>query len=74
MLGANHVTEALQNLILTNAVTSYRSFGSWAGPMFWYSYKDLGTSPSTAENFFGLIRADGSTKPAYATFKNLLAE
>jgi hypothetical protein len=68
------VTEALQSVILADAITSYRSFGSWAGPMFFYSYKDLGTDPSTVENFFGVVRSDGSDKPAYATLKNLIGE
>lgn len=71
-LGApDHVTEALQAQMLSQAALSVRNV-SWAGPLFWYSYKDIGTTPNTNENFFGLIRYDGSTKPAYTTLKNLL--
>ena len=44
----------------------------WLGPLFWYSYKDLGVSSDTNENFFGLLNFDGSPKPAYTTFDQLL--
>jgi hypothetical protein len=37
--------------------------------LFWYSYKDDGTASHTTENFYGLLRADGTKKPAYASFK-----
>ena len=42
-------------------------------PLFIYSYKDLGTSADTNENFFGIIRNDGTPKPAYAAIKQLLS-
>jgi hypothetical protein len=42
--------------------------------MFWYSYIDQGTSTSDRENFFGILRADWSKKPAYTTLKTLLAQ
>lgn len=44
---------------------------SYAGPLFWYSYRDLGTDPEEKEDWFGLRRADGTPKPAYAAFGNL---
>ncbi len=67
----DHVTEALQAQMLSQAV-NYVKNSSWAGPFFWYSYEDVGTSTSDSENFFGIIRYDGSTKPSYQVFKNLL--
>ncbi len=67
-----YVTEGLQAEMLTDAVKLTERY-SWAGPLFWYSYQDLGTSNNTAENFFGLIRFDGSLKPAYNTLKQLLS-
>jgi hypothetical protein len=70
--GADHVTEALQARIVSDSI-SIESQVSWIGPFFWYSYIDAGTSPSTVENFFGLLRADGSRKPAYATFVQMVA-
>jgi hypothetical protein len=38
----------------------------FAGPLFWYSARDTGTDPDDEEQHFGLLRHDGSTKPAYA--------
>ncbi len=67
----DHVTEALQAQMLSEAVTSVEQL-PWAGPFFWYSYQDLGTSTITNENFFGLLRYDGTPKPAYTTLKNLI--
>ena len=43
------------------------------GPLFWYSYQDLGTDPSNAENFYGLRRFDGSAKPAYGALQTAIA-
>lgn len=68
----DHVTEALQDEMLIEAVAQVRTF-PWAGPFFWYSYQDLGTSQDTNENFFGLVRYDGSTKPAYDALEYLIA-
>jgi len=65
-------TEAQQSEMLTDTFQLYESY-PWAGPLFWYSLQDAGTSTSTNENFFGLIRADGSTKPAYQTLQNIIA-
>jgi polysaccharide biosynthesis protein PslG len=39
----------------------------YAGPMFWYSHRDRGTG-SDREDHFGLLRADGSAKPALAAY------
>ncbi len=66
----DHVTEKYQSEILESAIVKTREY-EWDGPMFWYSYKDLGTDTSTKENFFGLLRHDGSKKPAYFTLKRL---
>jgi hypothetical protein len=38
----------------------------FAGPLFWYSARDTGTDPGDDEQNFGLLRHDGSAKPAYA--------
>lgn len=67
----DHVTEAVQAQMMTEAITTTENT-AWAGPLFWYSYQDLGTSTTTNENFFGIIRYDGSTKPAYDVMKALL--
>lgn len=67
----DHVTEELQSEIIADALSLY-SKHSWIGPLFIYSYKDLSTSESTNENFFGIIRLDGSKKPAYFKIMNFL--
>jgi len=68
-----HVTETLQANILKEAVRLYKSY-DWVGPFFWYSNKDAGTTQDTTENFFGLVRADGSHKPAYDTYKQVILQ
>jgi hypothetical protein len=68
---ANHVTEDLQAEMLRQAITLTPTY-PWAGPLFWYSYKDMGTDTDTNENFFGLVRFDGSHKPAYDLLSTLL--
>lgn len=44
----------------------------WAGPVFWYNFQDFcATDPNrSSECFFGLVRSDGSPKPAFFSFKN----
>lgn len=68
----DHVSESLQAQIVSNAINDCNSL-SFSGPLFWYSYQDLGTDTSTNENFFGLVRYDGSHKPAYDVFKTLIS-
>ena len=68
---SDHVSEELEAKILTDAYVTNKQY-SWSGPLFWYSYKDLGTSQSTNENFFGIIRSDGSKKQAYTDLYNML--
>jgi hypothetical protein len=72
-LANNHVSEAQQAKILSDAISVFRSY-SWSGPFFWYDYQDTGSSPQTSENFYGLVRADGSYKPAYAAWVSAIAE
>jgi hypothetical protein len=67
----DHVTEDLQATIMADATSAVTGF-SWAGPLFWYTDVDQGTYTNTIENFFGLIRYDGTTKPAYDALRNLL--
>jgi polysaccharide biosynthesis protein PslG len=65
--GGSYVDEATQAAMLTRAFELYRTY-TWAGPMFWYSARDLGTSAATRENFYGLLHRDFSAKPAYHAF------
>jgi len=65
--GPHPVRESLQAQIAEEAVRLRNSY-NWSGPLFWYDYQDLGTGGSGGENFMGLVRANGSQKPAYASF------
>jgi hypothetical protein len=71
-LGTGHVDECLQAKMIQEEVDYNQSF-PWAGPVFIYSYKDNGTDTSTTENFFGILRADGSRKPSYTSLKNAIS-
>lgn len=62
------VGEKLQAEMVTRAYTLFGSY-KWAGPLFWYAARDLGTSDATRENFFGLLRNDFTPKPAYSAFR-----
>lgn len=68
---SDHVTEELQAEMLRQSFSLVQTY-SWAGPLFWYSYKDLGTDENDNENFFGIIRYDGSHKPAYDALRTML--
>jgi hypothetical protein len=68
---SDFMTEAAQSEILADAIRLYESNGAWTGPLFWYSLRDKG-GENTPENYFGLMRSDGSKKPAYATFQSAL--
>lgn len=67
-----YVSEAKQAQMVTNAFQLYSQY-NWVGPLFWYTFQDGGTSTSTNENFFGLTRYDGSTKPAYSVLQNIIS-
>ncbi len=68
---SDHVTEELQAEMLRQAFSLAQTY-LWAGPLFWYSYKDLGEDEGDNENFFGIIRYDGSHKPAYDALRSML--
>ena len=38
---------------------------TWIGAFYIYSWQDLGTDPGNVEDWFGLLTATGSPKPAY---------
>jgi hypothetical protein len=67
----DHVTESLQAQIFANAISSYKTMPNM-GPLFFYTWKDEGVSSNTKENFFGLMRYDGSAKPAFDTIKSMI--
>ncbi len=49
---------------------AYKLFATypWAGPLFVYQGRDLGTNTSTNQNFFGLETHDFELKPSYRAY------
>jgi polysaccharide biosynthesis protein PslG len=41
----------------------------YAGPLIWYAGRDTGTSPTAAEQHFGILRHDGSPKPGWEALR-----
>jgi len=68
--GPNSVTEQAQATMVTVSLNVWYD-KPYAGPMFWYSVRDTGTSTSDREQHFGVLRHDGTAKPAYATLASL---
>ncbi len=68
----DHVNEALQAQMVAQSSEIYKKT-PWLGAFYWYTYQDLGTSRSSTENFFGLLRHDGSKKPAYYAMREAIA-
>jgi hypothetical protein len=67
------VSEASQARMVTDGYAAIKN-KAWAGPLFWYSYKDRGTDPTNGEHWFGLLRYDMSQRPSYAAYRNLPKE
>ncbi len=71
--GPGGMSEDSQQSMITDAITLW-SAPHFAGPLILYTYKDLGTNQDTKENFFGIIRYDGTQKPAYKALQTLLSQ
>lgn len=65
------VNEATQADRLQAAVQSWSRW-AWHGPIFWYALRDAGTNAGDFAQNFGIVRADGSLKPAYARLELML--
>jgi hypothetical protein len=70
--GQDFMSENAQAAIMNDALQLYSQLKGPVGPFFWYSLRDNGTSNDTPENFFGLLSFDGSKKPAYDVFRNMI--
>jgi hypothetical protein len=67
------VSEAQQAQLVTTVLARLRAW-PWAGPSFFYSYRDKGTNPSDREQNFGLVRFDWSPKPASSAFRRIATQ
>ena len=63
--GPDGVGTAAQAQELTQAIADAKAT-SWMGALYIYTYEDSGSDPTTNEDWFGLLNADGSPKPAFA--------
>jgi hypothetical protein len=64
----SYVSEAAQASMVTRAIAVWRSY-PWAGPLFFFQGRDMGSNAYSRENFFGFLRYDFSPKPAYAAYQ-----
>ncbi|HXH27033.1 MAG TPA: cellulase family glycosylhydrolase [Candidatus Acidoferrum sp.] len=71
--GLHYVSENFQAKIVEQTIQLHNSY-TWAGPLFWYNYQDLGTNPYVSRDFFGLVRFDGTRKTAYDAFLQAVKE
>jgi polysaccharide biosynthesis protein PslG len=62
--GGDSVSEADQRRFVAPALKAWYRH-SFTGPLFWYCPRDTGQDRSEREDHFGLMRFDGSRKPAY---------
>lgn len=67
---SNAMSEADQALLVKNAYHLFHSY-AWSGPLFWYTYKDPCTTPTSEECYFGLVRSDYSHKSAYRAYQRI---
>ena len=65
------ISEERQAQMVAQAYTMI-GYYRWAGPLFWYEYQDLCPKLATRsyECFYGLVRFDGSPKPAYSDYQS----
>lgn len=70
-LAPNAVSEAEQAAILTEAYNAITQW-PWAGPMMWYSARDVIADPTIWDGNCGLVRYDFSAKPALSAFTQLM--
>ena len=69
----NCVSESTQAQYLTEAYRQMRSW-SYVPVGVWYNLRDRGTDLGDRVSNYGLVRHDGSAKPAYAAFRAASAE
>jgi hypothetical protein len=66
------VTEAAQAQLVTAALSQLKAW-KWAGPSFFYTFRDHGADRANRGDNFGLVRHDWTEKPAYAAFRRIAA-
>lgn len=72
--GPDYMTEDAQAEMASDIFAFQQSNDAWMGNVFWYSFCDSSTDRSSTENFFGIIRKDGTRKPVYEVLRDLFAK
>ncbi|NAZ88459.1 glycoside hydrolase 5 family protein, partial [Kineococcus indalonis] len=67
--GYDHVDETMQAQTVKAAAAQLPSM-PWLRTLMWYSYVDLGDGSVSNVNGYGLVRRDGTAKPALAAWVN----
>ena len=71
--GKDFMTEKAQDSMAESMFAFKSSHPDRIGNVFWYTLCDSSEDKSTTENFFGIIRYDGTKKTVYGTIKRLLS-
>jgi hypothetical protein len=69
--GQKAVSESQQAAMADAAITAWNNF-SFGGNLFWYNWKDISADRSQVFDNMGVLRYDGSAKPAFSTFRAVL--
>jgi hypothetical protein len=69
--GAKAVSESQQAAMAAQAISAWSRF-SYAGNLFWYDWQDLSSNLSNEFDNMGVLRYDGSAKPALGVFTAML--
>jgi hypothetical protein len=64
----SYVSADTQAKMIQRAYSLWRDY-EWGGPLFTYQHRDFGTSATSPENFYGLVRNDYSKKPSFRAYR-----
>jgi len=69
--GQKAVSETQQAAMVGQMIRAWSRY-SFAGNLFWYNWQDLSSNRNQVFENMGVLRRDGSAKPALAAFRSLL--
>jgi hypothetical protein len=66
------VSEAAQAQLVTQGYAKWKTL-PFAGPLFWFSFRDAGRNLGDREQNFGLLHFDFTPKPSFAAYQTAVA-
>ena len=69
-VGTGSIDEAAQALTVRDAYFTWSTY-PWAGPLFWFAYRDEGGDTTQSYLWFGLVHQDRTHKPAWDAYSEL---